>query len=88
MAPKGVAFDPTTFDILVNIARETRQGATSYAISTRDLVQTMELLPRTDWGTALFLMGQKFQGADRQLFIDRVRDITGMAVSDLLRCAE
>lgn len=88
MAPKGVSYDPTTFDILVNIARETRQGATSYAISTRDLVQAVELLPRTDWETALFLMGQKFQGADRQLFLDRVRDITGLTVSDLLRCAE
>jgi AAA+ superfamily predicted ATPase len=88
LAPKGVGFDPTTFDILVNIARETRQGATSYAISTRDLVQAVELLPRTDWGTVLFLMGQKFQGQDRSLFLDRVRDITGQSIPARLGCAE
>jgi AAA+ superfamily predicted ATPase len=88
MAPKGVSFDPSTFDILVNIARETRQGATSYAISTRDLVQALEMLPRADWGTVLFLMGQKFQGQDRQLFLDRVRDITGSTIPALLGCPE
>lgn len=88
MAPKGVTFDPTTFDILVNIARETRQGATSYALSTRDLVQAVELLPRAGWESVLFLMGQKFFGQDRRLFLDRVRDITRLEIPDLLRSVQ
>jgi MoxR-like ATPase len=84
MAPEGFEFTQSAFDTLVNLAKETRQGAMHYMLSTRDLVQALHLVPRVGWTTVMFLMGQKFTGPDRALFLDRVRDITGETVPGYL----
>jgi hypothetical protein len=85
MAPKGFNIEDTTYDYFVNIARETRQGQTKYALSTRDLVQFLEVLVRIGWANTLFLMAQKFSGPDRELVIDRIKDITGVNVPPLFQ---
>lgn len=72
-------------DMLVSIANQTRQGATSYALSTRDLMELIGLLPRVGWFDVMFLLGQKFGEEDRKLVVDRIQDITkGGTHSDLI----
>jgi DNA polymerase III delta prime subunit len=63
-------------EMLVNIANQTRQGATSYSLSTRDLVELINLLPRVGWFDMMFLLCQKFGDEDRKLVIERIQDIT------------
>ena len=63
-------------DMLVSIANQTRQGATAYALSTRDLVEVIGMLPRVGWFDAMFLLCQKFGEEDRKLVVERIQDIT------------
>jgi nitric oxide reductase NorQ protein len=84
LAPKGYIIDDRALDYLVNIARETRQGVTSYALSPRDLVAFLNILARVGWADTLFLIGQKFPPEDRKLVLDRIFDITGMRVFETL----
>jgi hypothetical protein len=84
LAPPGFVIQEGVLDYLVNIARETRQGATSYALSPRDLVQFLTLLPRLGWDDTLFIIGQKFPPEDRKLVLDRIFDITQMDVLESL----
>lgn len=72
--------DDRVIDQLVNIARETRQNATAYALSTRDLVVALSMLPRVGYPTMLFLLSQKFTDKDRRLMVSRMEDITNSVV--------
>ncbi len=65
---------------LVDIAQQTRQDATGYALSPRDLLQILNMIPRVGWDDALFLLAQKFNEVDRLLVIDRIKDITRTSI--------
>jgi MoxR-like ATPase len=77
MAP---ALPEDTLNRLVDIAQHTRQEATAYSLSPRDLVQVISMIPRVGWTDALFLAAQKFSDADRTLIIDRIKDITKTSI--------
>ena len=81
MAPAGAPPPDDVLNKLVDIAKETRQESTGYALSTRDLVQLLESCLRVGWEEVLFLLAQKFNADDRKLVIDRIRDITRVAVA-------
>lgn len=68
--------DPNALQYLIALAQETRQRATGYALSTRDLVELLAALPRVGWEDTLFLTAQKFPEEDRKFILDRIRDIT------------
>ena len=88
MVPEAAHMEPV-IDSLIKIAKETRQEATGYALSPRDLVQILKLVPRVGLEDALFLVAQKFSSVDRKLVIDRISDITKMGVfPDLNRRTE
>lgn len=82
LAPPGFDIADEALTTLVNIARETRQSATSYALSPRDLVQFLQVLPRMDWQDTLFLIAQKFPPESRKLVIDRISAITNLPVAE------
>ena len=79
MVPEAVGCEQV-MDMLIKIAKETRQEATAYALSPRDLVQILTLVPRVGLEDALFLTAQKFSSSDRKLVIDRIADITRLGV--------
>lgn len=81
MAPVGQIPTEDVLDKLVDIAKETRQDAVEYALSTRDLVQLLESCLRVGWDETLFLLAQKFSPEQRKLVVDRIRDITRLSVS-------
>jgi len=81
MSPPGVGIPEEVYDKLVAIAKETRQEATGYALSPRDLVQLLHVFARLGWEDALFIMGQKFATEDRALVLERIKDITRMVVA-------
>lgn len=73
---------------LVDIAQQTRQEVTGYALSTRDLVEILKSVTRVGWEDALFLAAQKFSIDDRKLIVDRIKDITKVSVcKDLIERA-
>jgi hypothetical protein len=76
---------PTTLsdeqlEMLIRIAQQTRQETTSYALSTRDLVQLLDAVHRVGWQEAMFIAGQKFNSEDRKLVLDRIKDITKLSI--------
>jgi nitric oxide reductase NorQ protein len=68
--------DENALAALVAVANESRQGESSYALSTRDLVELMTAHPRVGWHDTLFLTAQKFSAEDRTFISTRIRDIT------------
>lgn len=76
----GGSFPDDMLGRLVDIAQQTRQDATNYALSPRDLIQILSMIPRVGWEDALFLAAQKFTDTDRTLVLDRIRDITRTSV--------
>jgi hypothetical protein len=81
MSPEGVVIPDEILQNLIAIARETRQEATAYSLSPRDLVQLLHVYSRLGWEDTLFLVGQKFSSEDRALVLKRIEDITRMSVS-------
>lgn len=78
--PHGFQMSETMLDSLISIAQQTRQSTTSYSLSPRDLVQLVKAIHRTGWLEALFLAAQKFSPEDRKLVLERIQDITKLAV--------
>lgn len=81
MSPEGVQIPEEVLEKFIAIAKETRQEATGYALSPRDLVQLLHVFARLGWEDALFLIGQKFAHEDRALVLKRIEDITRIAVA-------
>lgn len=81
MSPEGVAIQDEVLEKLIAIAKETRQEATGYSLSPRDLVQLLHVVIRLGWEDALFLIGQKFTSEDRTLVLKRIEDITRISVA-------
>lgn len=81
MTPDGVQIPDEVLEKLVAIAKETRQEATGYALSPRDLVQFLHVFTRMGWEDALFLIGQKFANEDRVLVLKRIEDLTRVSVA-------
>lgn len=75
MAPYGLMLDQ-----VIRIAAESRQSATTYSLSTRDLVQNLTQVNRVGAEDSLFLLAQKFSDEDRALMIKRISDITKVGV--------
>lgn len=82
MMPAGVQIPLQLLDTLIAIAQQTRQeqAGLGYALSTRDLVEILKSISRVGWEDGLFLAAQKFSSDDRKLVLDRIKDITKIAV--------
>lgn len=76
----STAIPDELLDKLVQIAQETRQEASQYALSTRDLVELVKAAARVGWEDALFLAAQKFSVDDRKLILERIKDATRVSV--------
>ena len=81
MSPEGSQIQDEVLEKLIAIAKETRQEATGYALSPRDLVQLLHVFVRLGWEDVLFLIGQKFTSEDRPLVLKRIEDITRVATA-------
>jgi nitric oxide reductase NorQ protein len=79
MVPEAAQYEKIVED-LIKIAKETRQSATGYALSPRDLVQILKLVPRVGFEEALFFTAQKFSDNDRNLVVSRIADVTNLSV--------
>lgn len=77
------ANNPVLSTKLIRLAAETRQRATAYALSTRDLVQLLEDEQRVGTALAFGLMAGKFEGAERQFFSERVFAVFGVHPTSL-----
>lgn len=73
--------DDTVLNMLLKLAGETRQQATSYALSTRDLVRIIENFSRLGPQAALQLVLCKFEGEeDKNTMKKRIGSIFGPSV--------
>jgi nitric oxide reductase NorQ protein len=73
---------PKTVNNLIRLAVETRQNATEYALSTRDVQQTLEDVGHVGLPRALRVMLGKFDGADRAAMKKRIQSIFGVKVDE------
>lgn len=69
--------DDQTLHQLVQFAKETRQQATGYAFSTRDLVRLVNSVSLMGLDVALQLAICKFEGEDRDVVMKRVASVFG-----------
>lgn len=67
--------DPKLAKKLVTLARDTRQGASEYALSTRDIVQIAEDADLVGLQRAMWMASGKFEDTGRGYFHERVRSI-------------
>lgn len=72
---KTMKVEERLVDQVLTLAKETRQTATEYALSTRDVVQIIEDMLVCGPQKALWLASGKFEESDRQFFTERVRSI-------------
>lgn len=70
--------DQSLVDKVLTLAHETRQRSSAYALSTRDVVQVIEDVPRCGQKSALWMLSGKFEGPDRDFFLQRIESIFGM----------
>jgi MoxR-like ATPase len=73
----GPGLSDPQLDLLIRFARETRQQATGYALSTRDLDRLIRTVAKLGMDTALQLVLLKFEGADRKTVLGRMNSIFG-----------
>lgn len=73
----GQAVDDRTLDLLIRFAKETRQQATGYSLSTRDLVRLVNTVSRLGLDIALQMVVCKFEGEDRKTIIKRMSSVFG-----------
>lgn len=73
----GNAVDDHTLDLLLRFVKETRQQATGYALSTRDLVRLVHTVAKLGLDTALQLVVCKFEGEDREVVTRRLASVFG-----------
>jgi hypothetical protein len=71
----------------IQLAKESRTPATSYSLSTRDLVQFLRNVERyrrrgLPIDNALQKIAAKFDGSDRRLIIDRINGIFATNLKD------
>lgn len=64
-------------DLIIRMANESRQQATGYALSTRDLVRLVHTVAQLGLDTAIQLVLCKFEGDDRNTIIKRINSIFG-----------
>lgn len=69
--------DDNTLHQLVQLAKETRQQATGYALSTRDLVRLTNSVAALGLDTALQVLVCKFEGEDRDVVLKRIASVFG-----------
>jgi MoxR-like ATPase len=71
------AVDDATLNLLIRFAKETRQQATGYALSTRDLVRLVNSVACLGLDIALQLVVCKFEGEDRDVVLKRMSSVFG-----------
>ena len=64
---------------VLTLAKESRQGAIDYPLSTRDLVQLLEDIDNVGLATALWILSGKFEGSDRTTILKRMAATFGIA---------
>jgi MoxR-like ATPase len=74
------AVDDKTLDMLLRFARETRQQATGYSLSTRDLVRLVQTVAKVGLPTAIQMVVCKFEGEDRDTVMKRLGSVFGTGV--------
>ena len=73
----GQAVDDHMLDLLIRFAKETRQQATGYSLSTRDLVRLVNTVAKLGLDTALQMVVCKFEGDDRDTVMKRMASVFG-----------
>ena len=69
--------DDKTLEMLIRFAKETRQKATAYSLSTRDLVRLVQTVAAVGLDTALQMVLCKFEGDDRTVVMARMSSVFG-----------
>lgn len=73
----GNTVQDAQIDLLIRFAKETRQQATGYALSTRDLVRLVNMVGLLGLDTALQMVLCKFEGEDRDTVMKRMVSVFG-----------
>ncbi len=73
----GNVVDDKMLDLLIRFAKETRQKAVAYSISTRDLVRLAHTVALVGLDTALQMIICKFEGEDRAVVMARMASVFG-----------
>jgi MoxR-like ATPase len=73
----GTVVDDNMFDLLIRFAKETRQQATGYALSTRDVVRLVKNVAKLGLDVALQMVVCKFEGEDRDTVMKRMASVFG-----------
>jgi len=73
----GNIIDDKMYDLIIRFAKETRQQATGYALSTRDVVRLVKNVSKLGLDTALQMVVCKFEGEDRDTVMKRMSSVFG-----------
>lgn len=68
---------------VLTLAHETRQQAMEYALSTRDLTQLLYNMDKIGVPRSLWIMSGKFEGRDRETFMQRVKSVFGVDAANV-----
>lgn len=74
LGPGDEAFE-TVVDLVLRFAKESRQNAMGYALSTRDVVRTLHTVKTNGLKTALQMVICKYEGEDRKTALARLNSI-------------
>lgn len=83
LSKKNITVEKVVLDKVFTFAKETRQNATDYSLSTRDVVQIAEDIQLVGLNKALLLALGKFEGSDREMLFERIRSIFGLTPKGL-----
>jgi len=73
----GSIIDDPLLDLIIRFAKETRQQATGYSLSTRDVVRLVKNISMVGLDTALQMVICKFEGEDRDVVMKRMASVFG-----------
>lgn len=73
----GDIIEDSVLDLVLRFARETRQQATGYALSTRDVVRLTQSISKLGLQVALQFVLCKFEGDDREVVMRRMQSVFG-----------
>jgi nitric oxide reductase NorQ protein len=79
LSARSISVEKAVLDKVFTFAKETRQNATDYSLSTRDVVQIAEDIHLVGLNKALLLAMGKFEGSDREMLFERIRSIFGLS---------
>jgi hypothetical protein len=65
------------FDLVIRLAKETRQNSTGYSLSTRDVVRLIRTMSRVGVDAALQMVIGKFEDGDKDTVMKRITSVFG-----------